>query len=112
MKKKLIYAPILIAVLTTYSVTPSLAGDAAAGKKKAAICLTCHGEGDTVLGVGTPIIAGQYKDYLIHALKSYRSGSRTNAIMAGFSANLTDRDIEDIAAYYSAMESKLFTPTE
>ncbi len=108
--RKTVYVPILAAILAVFTATPTCAGDAAAGKAKATICLTCHGEGDKVQGVGTPIISGQYEDYLIHALKSYRSGSRQNAIMAGFSASLSDQDIEDLAAYYSAMESKLFTP--
>lgn len=112
MKKRIFNFPLLIAILAIVSSTPSFAGDAAAGKEKATLCLTCHGESNTVVGVGTPIISGQYKDYLIHAMKSYRSGARNNAIMAGFSANLTDKDIEDIAAFYSEMDSQLFTPTE
>jgi len=100
----------LIVILAMIFAAPTvLAGDAAAGQAKATVCLTCHGQGDTVVGVGTPIIAGQYKDYLIHALKSYRSGTRNNAVMAGFSANLSDQDIEDLAAFYSEMESQLFT---
>lgn len=102
----------LIAILALISSAPVIAGDAAAGKEKAALCLTCHGEGNTVQGVGTPIISGQYKDYLIHAMKSYRSGARNNPVMAGFSVSLSDRDIEDLAAFYSQMDSQLFTPTE
>ncbi len=112
MKKRIFKFQILIAILAIISSAPSIADDAAAGKEKATLCLTCHGEGDTVVGVGTPIISGQYKDYLIHAMKSYRSGARNNAIMASFSTNLTDRDIEDIATFYSEMDSQLFTPTE
>lgn len=103
---------VLIALLVLFVPIQASAGDAVAGKEKAALCLTCHGEGDKVQGVGTPIISGQYKDYLIHAMKSYRSGERNNPIMAGFSANLSDKDIEDIAEFYSRMESKLFTPVE
>ncbi len=112
MKKKQIIAHFLIAVLALTASVPTLAGDAAAGKEKAALCLTCHGEGNTVQGVGTPIISGQYRDYLVHAMKSYRSGARNNPIMVGFSVNLSDKDIEDIAAFYSKMESQLFTPVE
>lgn len=112
MKKRIFKFHLLIAILAIIWSAPSLAGDAAAGKEKAALCLTCHGEGNTVVGVGTPIISGQYRDYLIHAMKSYRSGARNNVIMAGFSTNLTDKDIEDIAAFYSEMDSQLFTPTE
>ena len=88
------------------------AGDPKAGESKAALCLTCHGKGDTVQGVGTPIISGQYEDYLIQAMKSYRSGTRNNPIMTGFSISLSDKDIEDLAAFYADMDSQLFTPTE
>ncbi len=102
----------LIAMVAMFSTAPTMAGDATAGKEKATLCLTCHGEGNTVQGVGTPIISGQYKDYLIHAMKSYRSGARNNPVMAGFSVNLSDQDIEDLAAFYSQMDSQLFTPTE
>ncbi|MYD77449.1 MAG: cytochrome c [Gammaproteobacteria bacterium] len=112
MKKRIFKFQLLIATLAIISSVPSFAGDAAAGKEKAALCLTCHGEGNTVVGVGTPIISGQYRDYLVHAMKSYRSGARNNAIMVGFSSNLTDKDIEDIAAFYSEMDSQLFTPIE
>ncbi len=112
MKMNFKHMKILLGTLAMLMSFNAAAGDAVAGKEKAQLCLTCHGEGNTVQGVGTPIISGQYKDYLIHAMKSYRSGARNNAIMVGFSVNLSDRDIEDIAEFYSAMDSQLFTPIE
>ena len=90
----------------------SLAGNIEAGKEKALTCLACHGVGNTVQGIATPIISGQYEDYLVEAMKSYRSGSRNNPVMNSFVSNLSDKDIEDIAAFYSSMDSQLFTPTE
>ncbi len=84
-------------------------GDAAAGAEKSATCAACHG----AQGIGEiasyPILAGQYASYLEHALKSYRDGSRENAIMAGFAGALTDEDIEDLAAYFSSQEGPLQT---
>ena len=94
------------------SPTTVSAGDPIVGKSKASLCLTCHAGGGTVQGVGTPIIAGQYEDYLVQALKSYKNQSRNNPIMMGFVATLSDKDIEDLAAYYSQLDSPLFTPTE
>ncbi|MDE0308613.1 MAG: c-type cytochrome [Acidiferrobacterales bacterium] len=103
----------IIATLAIAMVPASVwAGDPKAGEEKAALCLTCHGKGDSVQGVGTPIISGQYEDYLIQAIKSYRSGARNNPVMIGFSTSLSDKDIEDLAAFYANMESRLFTPTE
>ena len=49
-------------------------------------------------------MAGQHEDYLIHALKAYRSGDRNNAVMAGFAGQLSDQDIADLAAWYSAQD--------
>ncbi|MNC85687.1 Cytochrome c4 [compost metagenome] len=49
----------------------------------------------------TEILAGQHYDYLVKALKDYKSGARKNAIMAPMAANLTVRDMEDLAAFYS-----------
>jgi len=58
---------------------------------------------------GNPILAGQYESYLIQALKSYRDGTRQNAIMAGFASALSDQDIDDLAAYFSAQDGPLQT---
>lgn len=85
------------------------AGNAEAGEQKAATCMACHGAD----GLGTnpmyPVLAGQYEDYLVHALKAYRDGSRKNVIMAGLAAPLSDQDIKDLAAYYASMPSALGT---
>ncbi len=90
----------------------SWAGDPYNGQVKAQVCLTCHGEGDTTTGVATPIVAGQYEDYIAQALRDYKSGARSNPIMAGFAASLTETDIRDLAAYYAQMDSRLITPKD
>ena len=84
-------------------------GDAAAGKEKSATCAACHGA-DGVSQIPTnPILAGQYSSYIEHALKAYRSGGRQNAIMAGFASQLSDQDIEDLAAWFSSQKGPLKT---
>ena len=45
----------------------------------------------------------------MHALESYRSGSRENAIMYGFAAPLSDEDIEDLAAWFASLPGTLQT---
>jgi len=85
------------------------AGDAKAGEQKAATCAACHGA-DGVSSIPTnPILAGQYASYLEFALKSYRDGSRQNAIMAGFASQLSDEDIADLAAWFSSQKGPLKT---
>lgn len=78
------------------------AGDPVAGKEKSATCAACHGEDGNSTIAMNPTLAGQYADYLEHALHEYRSGARSNPIMGGLAAPLTDEDIEDLAAYYSS----------
>ena len=87
-------------------------GDAAAGQAKAQACTACHGPGGgKPLTPQYPILAGQYPDFLAHALRSYKSGARNNAIMKGFTTALSDEDILNLAAYFGSQPSELSTPT-
>ena len=77
------------------------AGNPEAGKEKSRTCAACHGpDGNSATG-DFPKLAGQHYDYLIKSLRDYKTGKRKNAIMAPMVAPLSDRDIDDLAAYYS-----------
>ncbi|HTS55376.1 MAG TPA: cytochrome c [Burkholderiales bacterium] len=79
-----------------------LAGDYEAGKEKAAACVACHGpDGVKPITPDIPRIGGQYYDYLVHSLKAYRSGARDNAMMSPMAKPLTDKEIKDVAWYFS-----------
>jgi cytochrome c553 len=80
------------------------AGDPAAGQAKSTTCVACHGADGNSPDPQYPILAGQYADYLVQSLKSYKDGSRQNAIMSGFAAGLSTQDIRDLAAFYAAQE--------
>lgn len=84
-------------------------GNAESGKAKAAqTCAACHGaDGAKPSAPDQPILAGQHYDYLVKALIDYKSGKRNNAIMKGFAANLSKRDIEDLSAWFAAQKSNL-----
>ncbi len=84
--------------------TTGYAGDATAGKQKAQVCASCHGPNGLSPTPNFPIIAGQYRDYIVRALKDYKSGARDNAIMKGFAANLSEQDMEDLAAWFSSQD--------
>lgn len=87
---------------------PAAAADIAAGKAKSEVCAACHGaDGKTPLDPSYAILAGQHPDYLVAALKAYRSGDRKNAIMGGQAAALSNADIENLAAYYGSLEGPL-----
>lgn len=82
---------------------PALAsGDAGVGKKKAEPCKACHGENGISATGDFPNLAGQYEDYIVFALNHYKNGKRKNPIMQGQVANLSPRDIADLAAYYAS----------
>jgi cytochrome c553 len=93
---------------------PSLSGVALVEAKG---CVSCHGKdgnGAVVVATGKidpqyPLLAGQYASYLEFALKSYRNGTRKNAVMAGFATPLTDAEIKALALYFSTQDSKLKT---
>jgi len=85
------------------------AGNAEAGKQKSQVCQSCHGVDGNSTNAQFPRLAGQYPDYLVQALSEYKSGARKNAIMAGFAANLSERDMEDIASYFAEQKDGLVT---
>jgi Cytochrome c553 len=76
-------------------------GDAEAGRKKSQPCQACHGQNGMSVSPDFPNLAGQNEDYIVHALRHYKNGKRKNPIMQGQVANLTDKDILDLAAHFS-----------
>lgn len=84
-------------------------GNAEAGKKKAEeICVACHGVDGKSPSDQFPHLAGQHEDYIVATLKKYKSGKRSNPIMAGMVAALTEQDIKNVAAWYSSQKAVLF----
>lgn len=79
-------------------------GDPEAGKTKAQVCAGCHGPEGVSPTPNFPILAGQYQDYLLRALRDYKSGARKNPIMAGQVAALSEADMADLAAYFAGQQ--------
>ncbi|WFE68139.1 c-type cytochrome [Thiomicrospira sp. R3] len=66
-------------------------------------CAACHGSEGQGNGDLFPALAGQEADYAIRTLRAYRSGDRNNDVngmMQNIAKNLTDEEIEGLAAYY------------
>lgn len=83
------------------------AADPVAGETKFETCLGCHGINKWVNAYPTylvPKLAGQHADYLIAALRAYKSGERPHQTMHANAAQLSDQDIADIAAYLSQLK--------
>ena len=81
--------------------------DLEAAKMLAQTCQACHGADGNATAPIYPRLAGQYADYLARALHEYRDGGRVNPIMAVYVEKLSDQDIKNLAAYFSAMPGKL-----
>jgi cytochrome c553 len=81
-----------------------MAGDVKAGRAKALMCQTCHGVDGLSKVPDAPNIAGQVEPYIIAQLQAFKSGERKSEAMSVVAPTLSDKDIEDLAAYFSAIE--------
>lgn len=82
-------------------------GDAAAGKAKSAACAACHGPDGNSPNPEWPKLAGQHPAYLVEQLRAFNAGHRKNAMMAPMAQNLSDQDMQDLAAYFASQALKL-----
>ncbi|MBL1321660.1 MAG: cytochrome c4 [Methylophaga sp.] len=100
MKKIIMASAVYLALVSAMPVIA--AGDASAGKGKAAVCAACHGADGNSPSNMFPKLAGQGEAYLVKQLIEFKDGTRENAIMAPMVAALTEQDMADLAAYYAA----------
>ena len=102
--------PAILAVAVALAGGPVVAADIEAGKKKAQeVCAACHNMDGISTIADYPKLAGQYQDYMAKALRDYKSGVRKNPIMAGMAAGLTQKDIDDVSAYFASLPPVLQT---
>lgn len=90
-----------------FPLTAASAGNADAGKAKAGLCAGCHGvDGNGGADPTWPKLAGQTPEYIVAQLQRFKSGARENPIMKGMASALSEKDMQDIAAYYSGQTLK------
>ena len=80
-------------------------GDAAAGQPLSAVCGGCHGAQGVSADASTPSLAGQDAQYLVKAIKAYRT-TRQHWGMQRFVAGLNDKDMENITAFYTVQKPR------
>ncbi len=73
------------------------------GKAKAGICASCHGADGVGLSPLYANLAGQKAPYLVKQLQNFKAGNRTDPTMNIFAKQLSDEDIENLAAYYESL---------
>ena len=79
-------------------------GDVAAGEPLTAVCGGCHGPQGVSTDTSTPSLAAQDAPYLVDAVKAYRT-TRKRENMRLYVTGLSDKDIRNIAAFYSVQKS-------
>ena len=98
---KILTLTVLAAI--SLNVQTAMAGDAAAGKSRAAACSACHGANGISSNELWPNLAGQKETYLAAQMKAFRDGDRNNPMMSPMAAGLSDADIANLAAYYASL---------
>jgi cytochrome c553 len=101
--KKLYSALAPALLLAAFAPSPAEAGDPVAGKALSATCVACHGVNGISPNPMWPNLAGQKEQYLIKQLTALRDGERQNELMTPIAMNLSDEDIENLAAHYSSL---------
>jgi len=77
---------------------------------KKGACVSCHGDNFAKpIDPSYPKIAGQHKDFLFVALKSYKvenqaTWGRNNAIMAGIAKQFSNTELKAIAGYIGSLD--------
>jgi cytochrome c553 len=80
-------------------------GDAKAGEAHSALCGGCHGSYGVSTDSATPSLAGQDPVYLVNATKAYRKARKHETMQRAVNA-VSDKDIDDIAAFYTVQKSR------
>ena len=79
--------------------------DSSRGAAKAAACAACHGAPDRPPLAGMPTLAAQQEQFLVLQMFLMREGLRDVPQMAGTLNGFSDRDLEDVAAYFASQTS-------
>lgn len=97
-------------VVLTRAMTRTTPDEVGRGGTLALNCTMCHGA-QGMSASDAPNLAGQYPEVVIKELQDYRSGRRQSPIMQALAQKLSDRDIQDLAAYYAYLPKARTAPT-
>jgi cytochrome c553 len=92
--------PMLLTAMTTTAVADPSAEN---GKAISGECAACHGNDGTAVNTSYPNLAGQNYQYLVDQLERFKGGERHSSIMHSMVLDLSDQQIQDLAAYYSSI---------
>jgi len=95
-----------IFLMMTLMPVRTLAGDVNVGKLKSSTCVACHGTVGISANALWPNLAGQKDRYLVEQMKAFRDGLRKSDLMSPVAKMLSDRDMEDLAAYFTQLKAE------
>ena len=97
-------AAIVAAAFSVLMAASASAADLETIRKKAELCVACHGVDGNSANPAIPTLAGQPKQFITTQLVMFREGNRKNAQMAPFTVNMTNAEINDYGSYFSALK--------
>ena len=106
MKRKMLIGAAMTGISLVLAAPAHAAGDAAKGRVKAITCMGCHGipgYHNAYPNYPVPRVGGQHPEYIVTALKAYKSGQRGHGTMQAQAASLSEQDMRDIAAYFASV---------
>ena len=107
MRKRNAYIVGAVLLVLGSQATAQTAGDPAAGHLRAGLCAGCHGipgYRNAYPTYSVPKLGGQHAGYIVTALKAYQTRQRSHPTMQAIAANLSDKDMADLGAYFAATE--------
>jgi cytochrome c553 len=112
-------ASLLLASFAAHAQAPAVEGDAKKGQQLAYTCNGCHAipnYKNVYPTYSVPKLHGQRPQYLVAALKAYKSGERSHGTMHAQAASMSEQDMADVAAYLAGSsvlsESKNDVPAD
>jgi cytochrome c553 len=102
MRKLLSLMGIIGALVTMGAPAAGSAAEVEAGRRKAEVCASCHGADGNSTNPAIPSLAGQPPLYTYYQLLMFKQRQREDPQMSPFAADLSEADMQDIAAYYAA----------
>ncbi|MEW5770099.1 MAG: cytochrome c [Pseudomonadota bacterium] len=101
---------IVLAVAALSTSVAAFAGDPVVGRQKAAACVACHGN-ETFTGIFYTLqLGGRNADKLAIKTNKYKTGKILHPVMNMATAFYSEKDIEDVAAYYQSLGKPAFVP--
>lgn len=87
--------------------------DIASGEEKSQVCIACHGQQGISQQDNYPHLHGQRQTYLLRQMRTFRDGGdRRDPIMTPMLENMSDQDLQNLAAYFSSFNTVLGTDAQ